>query len=470
MSQATSVRPAPGAPRPYLFPTFERQSLPNGLTVWLIPLPDRELTSVHLLLDAGASAEDEPHAGVAALTAQLLVTGTRDLDASEFAETTERLGIEMSSESSWDFARAAFQALPRFLDDGLSLLADMLRDPRLDRGEFERLKTERLTDILQARADPGRLADERFLHHLYDEGTPYHRLSAGTPETVGQLTLDDVKAHHAAHYLPGRAHLIVAGAFDREAVMRAAGQRLGDWSGSGAGHREIAPRAAGGRRIVLVDRPSSVQSELRVGRIGISRSDPRYFHAVVMSAVLGGVFWSRLNVRLREELGYTYSAHSSLDIRRFPGPFTARTAVQTEVTAPALIELLAQLDGMRTAETPEKELREVKDYLIGVFPLRFESTGGVAAAIEPLAIYGLADDYWQTYRSNLESVSASDVHQVADELIVTDELLCLVVGDAAKVREELEATGVGPMEVVSPELVLHLDTVPSRNAAGVKSR
>src|SRR6202040_823290 len=106
-------------------------------------------------------------------------------DASEFAETTERLGIEMSSESSWDFARAAFQALPRFLDDGLSLLGDMLREPRLDPGEFERLKTERLTDILQARADPGRLADERFLQHLYDADTPYHRLSAGTPETVG---------------------------------------------------------------------------------------------------------------------------------------------------------------------------------------------------------------------------------------------------------------------------------------------
>jgi zinc protease len=448
MTTAT-VPPAPTAPRPYHFPGFERSTLQNGLTVWLVRLPDRELVNVHLVLDAGAAAEDEALAGVAALTAQLLVTGTRALDAAAFAEATERLGIEMSSESGWDSARAAFQSLPRFLDDGLALLSDMVREPRFDPGEFERLKTERLTDIIQARADAGRLADEQFLHHLYDASTPYHRLSAGTPETVGPLTLDNVQTHHRTHYQPGRAHLIVAGAFDPDAVLRAAEERLGDWDGSGPGHREIEPQLAGGRRIVLVDRPGSVQSELRVGLIGITRLDPRFYKVNVMSALLGGVFWSRLNVRLREELGYTYGVHTYLDLRRSPGPFSARTGVQTEVTASALTELLAQLDTIRSEQPPAKELREVKDYLIGVFPLRFETTGGVATAIEPLVNYGLPDDYWQTYRDRLEAVSESDIRSAANELIVPDKLLCLVVGDAAKVRAELEATGVGPMELVA---------------------
>jgi zinc protease len=449
MNAATILPPAPTAPRPYRFPDFSRRTLENGLTIWLVPLPDRELVNVHLVIDGGASAEDEARAGVAALTAQLLVTGTRTLDAAAFAETTERLGIEMSSESGWDSARAAFQALPRFLEDGLGLLSDMVREPRLDPSEFERLKAERLTDILQARADPGRLADERFLRHLYDEATPYHRLSAGTPETVEPLTLDDVRTHHQTHFLPGRAHLIVAGAFDSDAVMRAAEERLGDWEGMGPGHRDIEPRMLGRRRIVLVDRPGSVQSEIRVGISGLTRRDPRFFRANVMSAILGGVFWSRLNVRLREELGYTYGAHTYLDLRRSAGPFMARTAVQTEVTAPALTELLAQIDTMRADEVPAKELREVKDYLIGVFPLRFESTGGVAAAIEPMINNGLPDDYWQTYRDNLDAVSASDVLSAAVEVIDPERLLCLVVGDSAKVRDELQATGVGPMEVVA---------------------
>ncbi len=450
MSTANALRPAPQAPRPYQFPAFRRQQLGNGLTVWHIPLPDRELVNVHLLFDAGAASETEAVAGVAALTARLLVTGTRSLDATAFAEATERLGIEVSSESSWDSARAAFQALPRFFGDGLGLLAEMVREPRLDPGEFERLKAERLADILQARAEPGRLADEMFLRSLYSPDTPYRRLSAGTPESVGSLTLDDVRDHHARQVLPGRAHLIIAGGVDFDTAVDQAERRFGSWTGAGLGHRPIEPHAVGGRRIVLVDRPGSVQSELRVGIPGISRFDPRYFGASVMAAMLGGVFNSRLNMRLREDLGYTYGAHAGLDIRRAAGPMSARSAVQTEVTAPALTELLGQLDRIRTEDAPDDELRSVKDYLIGVFPLRFETTGGIAAAIEPLAIYGLPDEYWQTYRANLEAVGVEDVRRAAEEIIDPSELLCLVVGDAARVRGELEATGIGPLEAGSP--------------------
>ncbi|HEX2194270.1 MAG TPA: pitrilysin family protein [Candidatus Limnocylindria bacterium] len=444
------LRPVPGAPRPYRFPDYDRRRLPNGLTVWMVPLPGSTLASVHLVVDAGASAEDEAHAGVAALTAQVLVTGTRRLDAAAFAEATERLGIEVSSESSWDSARASFQALPEHLEEGLELLAEMVREPRLDTGEFERLRAERLNEIMQLRSDPGRLAEEMFLRYAFDESTPYRRLSGGGPETVGQLTLDHVRAHHATHWLPGRAHLIVVGSIDAEAVMRAAQMRLGDWTGEGPGHRDIQPRAAGGRRVVIVDRPGSVQSELRLGHLGIERTSPRYFPALVLGALLGGVFGSRLNLRLREELGYTYGARAGFDPRRAAGPFSASAAVQTEVTADAMREMLVQLDRIRDAAPELGELREVRDFLVGVFPLRFETTGGVAVAMEPLAVYGLPDDYWQTYRANLEAVGPEEVLAAARDLIRPDELLMLVVGDAQRVRSEVEAGSFGPVEVVAP--------------------
>jgi zinc protease len=445
---ANPLRPPATEPRPYHFPGYERRSLANGLTLWLVPLDDRELVNVHLLSDAGAAAEDEPHGGVAALTAQLLVTGTQRLDAAAFAEATERLGIEVSSESSWDSARAAFQALPERLDDGLALLSEMIREPRFDPAEFERLRAERLADIMQSRADPGRLADEMYLRHVYAADVPYGRSSAGGPETVAALSRDDVVAFHRDHYRPSTAHLIVAGRFEADALQRTVEARLGDWTGSGPGHRPVEPTPSGGRRVVLVDRPGSVQSELRVGQVGIDRHDPRYFPAMVMSALLGGVFGSRLNLRLREELGYTYGAHASFDPRRAAGPFTARAAVQTEVTVPAIRELLAQLDRIRDAAPGEDELREVKNYLVGVFPLRFETTGGVAAAIEPLAVYELPDDYWQTYRQRLEAVTPDDVRQVAAELIQPERLLILLSGDASRLREELESAAFGPLEVV----------------------
>ena len=445
------MRPLPGSPRPYHFPPFERHPLANGLTVWVVPVPSAAVVNVHLLVDAGAAAEDETLAGVAALTAQLLVTGTARLDASAFAEATEMLGIEVSSESSWDSARAAFQSLPQHMAPGLALLAEMVQQPRFDPDEFDRLKAERLADILQARADPGRLADEMFLRHLYDESTPYRRLSAGTPETVEPISLDDVRAHHDTHWRPAASHLIVAGPVESEDVVAAAMQHLGGWSGSGPGHRTLAPGAAGGRRIVLVDRPGSVQSELRIGQLGIDRRSPRYFPAMVLGAMLGGVFGSRLNLRLREELGYTYGARAGFDPRRAVGPFSAATAVQTEVTADALRETVQILTAVREAAPTEGELHEILDFLVGVFPLRFETTGGVAMAIEPLAVYGLPDDWWQTYRSHLEGVSADDVLAAARDLLDPDRYLMLVVGDASKVRDELDATGLGTLEVAAGE-------------------
>lgn len=445
------ARPPATAPRPYRFPDFVRRELPSGLGVWLVPLADRELVSVHLLTDAGAAAEEEAQGGIAALTAQLLVTGTRTLEAAAFAETTERLGIEVSSESSWDSARAGFTALGDKLDAGLALLADMIRAPRLDEREFERLKAERLNDILQARADPGRLADESFLREVFAPGVPYGRLSAGTPETVADLSVEHARTFHASRYAADVADIVIAGAIEPDAAFAAVERHLGDWDGTGTGHRAVQPSDRGGRRVVLVDRPGSVQSELRVGHLGIDRYHPRYFAAVVMAALLGGVFGSRLNRRLREELGYTYGARCSFDPRRAPGPFSANAAVQTEVTVPALGELLALLEGIRTAAPPPEELAEVRDFLVGVFPLRFETTAGIAAAIEPLAVYGLPDDYWHQYRSRLEAVSADDVVTVARELVRPDDALVLVVGDAARVRDELAAAQLGSLEVVSPD-------------------
>ncbi|MGI8998493.1 MAG: M16 family metallopeptidase [Candidatus Limnocylindria bacterium] len=443
------ARPIAGSPRPYRFPDFSHQRLDNGLGVWLVPLRDRELVSIHLLTDAGAASEDEQQAGIAALTAQVLVTGTRRLDAAAFAETTERLGIEVGSESSWDSARAGFTALGNKLDDGLALLAEMVRTPRLDESEFDRLKSERLNDILQARADPGRLADEGFLREVFADDVPYGRISAGRPETVEALTVGDARAFHATHYAPNVGDIVIAGAITPDDAIAAVERHLGDWTGSAPEHRTFNPTQRGGRRIVLIDRPGSVQSELRVGHLGIDRHDARYFPALVMAALLGGVFGSRLNLRLREELGYTYGARCSFDPRRAIGPFTASAAVQTEVTTDAIRELLGQLERIREAPPTEGELAEVRDFLVGVFPLRFETTGGIASAIEPLAVYDQPHDWWQTYRGKLEAVGTSDVHQVARELVRPNEALILVVGDASALRSELEAAELGPLEVIA---------------------
>jgi zinc protease len=355
------------------------------------------------------------------------------------------------AESSWDSARAGFGALASRLDEGMALLAEMILEPRFDGGEFERLREERLADILQARSEPGRLAEEWFLRACFAEGSPYGRLSAGVPETVEPLTVEQARAHHDTHWRPDRAHLVVAGPVSADAVASLAETALGAWTGTSPGHRDISVTDGGARRVVVVDRPGSVQSELRVGHVGIERGHPDYFAAIVMAAVLGGTFSARLNQRLREELGYTYGARAAFDPRRAPGPFAARAAVQTDVTADAVRETLALLDGMRSAPPDDDELREVTDYLVGVFPLRFETTAGAAAGMEPIAVYGLDHDWWATYRSRIEAVTPTQVHQAALDLVHPAEARIVMTADAEKVGPSLEAAGLGPIEVVVPD-------------------
>jgi zinc protease len=243
-----------------------------------MPLPERRMVHAHLLVDAGAASEPEEQGGIAALTAQMLVTGTRRLDAAAFAEATERLGIEISSESGWDSARAAFATLDRHLAPALHLLAEMVMQPRFDAGEFDRLRAERLNDILQGRADPGRLADELFLRNVYAASTPYRRPSGGVPETVGQLAVDDVRAFHARAWAPSAAHLVIAGGIATDAALRLAEVEFGAWSGTTAGHQAIDARPAAGRRIVLVDRPEAgslhvVATPVHQREAGLDRSD-----------------------------------------------------------------------------------------------------------------------------------------------------------------------------------------------------
>jgi zinc protease len=450
MTAPNPQRPAPGTPRPYHFPHFVHERLANGLTVWTVPIAERDLVSVHLLVDGGAAAESEPQGGIASLTAETLVTGTRRLDGHAFAEATERLGIELHADSSWDVARAGFLALADRFEDGLELLAEMVREPRFDEGEFDRLREERLADILQARSEPGRLADEYFLRQVYPDASPYGRLAAGTPETLEPLAVDAARAHHATHWRPDRAHLVVAGPVTPEQARSAVANAFGAWEGGSPGHREIPAADRGGRRVVIVDRPGSVQSELRIGHVGIARDSADYFPAIVMASLLGGTFSSRLNQRLREELGYTYGARAAFDPRRAAGPFAARAAVHTEVTADAVRETLGLLDGMQAAEPSADELKEVTDYLVGVFPLRFETTAGAAAGIEPVAVYGLDHDWWATYRDRIEAVSPADVHAAATTLLRPAEALVVLTGDAAAVRPGLEAADLGPVEVIRP--------------------
>jgi zinc protease len=445
-------RPTHGEPRPYQFPRFEREELANGLGLIAVHLPGRALVTASLVLASGAVDEPPEQAGVTSLMARALTEGTAQHAAVALTEAAERLGASLHAEAGWDGLSISVEVPAERLSPALALAAEVALEPTFPTAEVERLRDERLNDLLQAKADPRRRADDGFVETIYAPGSVYGRPSAGTEATVPGLDAKATRAIHRRRLDPSRMTLIIGGDLESvgEDIRAMAEARFGGWSANPDAQGPTSPkvRAARDERYVrVIHRPGSVQTEIRVGHVGLPRLVPD-FHAVsVMSAILGGLFNSRLNRKLREEKGYTYGAGAGFDMRRGAGPFAVRAAVNTEVTVPALHEVFVELDAMRDAPPTRDELHAARDYLVGVFPLRFETPPAVVGAIAGLLIQGLPMDELDRYRPAIEAVSDADVHAAARDHVQPSKAAVVLVGDADAILPELEAAAFGPITV-----------------------
>ncbi len=450
---AAPPRPAAAAPRPYHFPPFERRTLANGLRLVVAPVHKLPVVSVAAVVDAGASADPAGKEGLAVLTARALDEGTAEFDALALADRVERLGASLDAGADWDAAIVSLTTLAPRLEEAFAVLAEVLARPAFPEREVERLKAERLADLLHLRSDPGGLADAALAEAVYAPGSRYGRPEGGGAEAVRGLTRDDVAAFHAARYRPAATTLVVAGdvsADDAEALVARA---LGGWEGAAPAPAAADDRpGSAARRAVLVAKPDAQQSELRLGHVGAPRATPDYFPLLVMNSILGGLFNSRVNLNLRERHGYTYGARTGFDWRRGAGPFAAESAVATDKTVAAVREVLAEVGRMRDEPVAAEELSLATSYLDGVFPIRYETTSAIASALAALVIFGLPDDYFGAYRSRVRAVTADDVQRVAREYL-RPERLQLVVAGAPALRAELEAMAFGPVTEVAADAV-----------------
>jgi zinc protease len=441
-----ATRPTPGTPRPYDFPEVQRTRLRNGLSLIVANLPGRPLVSASLVLRNGASDEPDGEAGATVLAARALTEGTERYDAIELVEASERLGASIHADAGWDAMSIGVDVPAARLEAALELLAEVALHSTFPVAEVDRLRDERLNDLLQAEADPRRRADEAFAATIYSAGSPYRRPSGGTKDTVERLDSTRLRSAYGRGLDPARATLIVGGDMSGIDVPAIADRLLGSWGspfGAGPTGHVVAEGAVRDRFIRVLHRPGSVQTEIRIGHIGLSRriSD---FHALsVMGAILGGLFNSRLNTKLREEKGYTYGAGAGFDLRRGAGPFAARAAVNTEVTVPAIVDILAELDRIRETAVADPELKAARDFLVGVFPLRFETPGPVVGALAGLVIHDLPDDELARYRPAIEAVTEDAVQAAARNHIHPDASAIVLVGDADAFATDLEAAGLG---------------------------
>ena len=452
---AVAVRPAPAPPREYRFPAFTRIALDNGVDVLAAHVPRLPVCSVVIVVDAGAEYERPGFEGLARLTARSLIEGAGDLSAIELVERLEGIGATLRADADWDSAHLSMSLLSKRLPEALSILSDILTRPSFPSDELERLRNERLSELVQLRSEPRGLADESFIRAIYTDESRYSIPLGGREESVRRVSRNDVVDYHRDFYAPARAAVVVAGDVQPDQIANLLTSTLGKWRSEGV---TADPRrgtaAVSDTRVHVVPRAEAPQSELRIGQVGLPRSHADYFQVVVMNSILGGVFSSRINLNLRERHAYTYSAHSVMHWRRGAGPFVVRTAVESGVTADSVREVMNEIQSVRTEPVQEDELSLARDYLYGVFPIRFETTGAIAAALAQLVVHELPEDYYDRYQSSIAAVTTADVLRVARSHLDPARMTVVAVGDPEIVRRPLEGVGLGPVNQLT-------DGVPS---------
>ncbi len=434
-------RPAAGPAPKIVLPSFTRFRLESGLNVLSLRHGDLPEISARIVLSYGASEDAREHAGTALLTGRALTEGTMERSAREVAEWIDYLGARFSLDVNHDATLLSLHFLSRVMDGAFELLAEILAQPALDAGEVERLRDERLDEIASGLDEPRVVASLRTGEATFGSH-PYGTRTGGVEETVRAIDATVLKDFHSRFYRPAGATLILVGDVPRpEDLQRRLEAAFGGWGGDprDAGTLDE-PELIDGRRLWGIPW-SGPQSEIRVGGLGIARLDPDYYPVLVMNAILGGLFSSRINMNLREDKGWTYGASSRFDTRKHRGPFYAATAVDAKVTADAVGEILREMERMKSEPPSEEEMKLAVNALTLSLPRLFETVDQVSGRIAHQVIYGLPDDYWQTYTDGIRAVMAGDVQRVADRLLTTDRLAVVVVGPVQELRSELEKVG-----------------------------
>jgi zinc protease len=436
-----SVMPPLGPTPHYTPPRFEKRKLKNGLELRIVERHDLPIVTLDLVIKSGETLVPRGKEGLASIAASLLDEGTSSRTALEIAGELAKIGSTLGASGELESSTVSLTTLRRHLDRGMNLFADVILNPSFPEKELTRLKLQRLAQLKARADDPEQIAADVFPRLIYGLDHPYGRPELGTAASVQSLTRADAVAFCQQVMVPGNATLIVVGDIETDAIARALESRLRSWQpGPVPENPPVSPPEAPdrGNRAYLIDKPSAAQSVLTVGKIGVARKSPDFFRLLVMNAVLGGQFGSRINLNLREDKGYSYGADSHFSFWKGPGPFEAGGTVQTAVTKPALHELfkeLTDISGRRPITEPE--LGFAKKRLIEGFPSRFETTFGLAAQFAALAAAELPDDEFVHYQERIEAVSKADVDRVARQYITPDTMTILIVGERSQIEKPL---------------------------------
>lgn len=436
----------------FSFPTIERHTLANGLQVRTVEHMTVPVVTMVLDVEGGSLADPTGREGLAAMTADMVDEGVGELSTIDISESMARIGADYSADVGPDSTRFALTTLTRFADRGASLLADILTRPSMRETDFDRVRQLRLDRITQLKDSPAAVAERAFLQLMYGEH-PYGHLSIGTASALGALTLEDVVAFHTATFQPACSTIVLVGPLSHDELLRVAQEAFGGWTGCATTPQTVLPvPRSTPLRLAVVPRQGAAQSQLRIGHLATTRNTPDYRAMLVMNAVLGGQFVSRINLKLREEKGYTYGARTGFDWHRGLSPFSLETSVHTAATADAIADCLTEFGAISGSRPPSiDELEMAKASLTKGYPRGFETAEQVARSVGQLALYGLPDSYFEDFIPGVNAVSQDEVVDVAARYVDPARAVTLIVGDYQAIEASLSQLGLGAAHLLPVE-------------------
>jgi zinc protease len=454
--------PAAGAPRPFEFPKAASKTLTNGLRVFVVTDHREPAVAARLvLLSAGSIKDPSSMPGVAQMTAALLTQGTEKRSAREIAETIDFLGGTLQATADRDGTTVTLDVVKKDLGTGMDLMSDVVLHPAFAPDELDRQRQRVLSSLQVQYADPNYLATLVFARVLYGNSA-YGLPEAGTPRSVQEFRRDDFVKFHDANYAPNGALLAFAGDITPDEAFAIAEKYFGLWQKTSVAADIPAPGSlTTGQHIWLLDKPDAVQTQIRLGKFSIRRSDPDYLPLEVTNHIFGGSYNSRLNTEVRIKKGLTYDASSSLNAHRYAGSLSVNTFTRTETTVEALKLVMNLLGGMANGEITQQELNFARDYLAGVYPISSETAEQVADRVLIAAAFELPADYNQTYPAKVRAMSLEQVQATARKYFTAKDLDIVLAGNVGAFRDSLKKEfpnaqfveiPFDQIDVVSPDL------------------
>jgi zinc protease len=431
-----SKLPEPAPAREIEIGDYESFTLKNGMQVFVVENHKLPRVSFSLVLDREAIVEGDK-AGYVSMVGQMLRRGTTTRSKEQLDAEIDFIGASLSASSTSVFG----SSLSKHKDKMLELMTDIVFNSTFPEEELDKIKTQRLSALAASKDDPDAISGNVSTALVYGKSHPYGELV--TEETIGNITIEDIKKYYSTYFKPNIAYLAIVGDINKKEAHKLVKKLFGKWEEGEVPKPEFEiPQAPEKSFVALVDKSSAVQSVINITYpIVLKPGTPELIKARVLNQVLGGGSSARLFVNLREDKGYTYGAYSSISSDELVGEFSAGASVRNEVTDSAIVEFNSELNRLRNEKITEEELRLAISSISGSFARSLERPQTVASFAINTARYNLPADYYKTYLKNVQATSVDDVQEAAKKFIQPEKAYITVVGKASDVAKQLEAFG-----------------------------